>query len=66
MAPPVPQYNWEDELPKIPPYMGGDEPPPLKLNDREYSVLHREDRSVSINNNLLEYQGILCSVIAKK
>ena len=52
MPPPVPPYNYNDEPPKISPYMGGDEPPPIKPSGGEYSVLQREDRNVSINNNL--------------
>ena len=62
MPPPVPPYNYNDE----PPYMEGDEPPPLKPSGGEYSVLQREERNVSINNNLIEHQGIIYSVIAKR
>ena len=66
MPPPVPPYNYNDELPKIPAYKGGDEPPPLKPSGGEYSVLQREERIVSINNNLLVYQGIIYSALAKR
>ena len=54
-------YNHEP--PKIPPYMGGDEPPP---SGGEYSVLQREERNVSINNKLIVHQGIIYCVIAKR
>ena len=65
MPPLVPPYNYNDEPPKIPPYMGGDEPPPLKPSGGEYSVLQREERNVSINNNIV-HQGLIYSVIAKR
>ena len=45
--------------------MGGDEPPPIKPSGEEYLVLQREERNVSINNNLIVDQGIINSVIAK-
>ena len=66
MPPPVPPYNYNNEPPKISPYMEGDEPPPIKPSGEEYLVLQREERNVSINNNLIVDQGIINSVIAKR
>ena len=34
-------------------YIEGDEPPPIKPSGGEYSVLQREERNISINNNYI-------------